>query len=76
MEQCIEDTAYKRVYALFDVSRRTGLTMEGLRAVASCYKRAEEANCDATEEHMLDDRVSIQASDGEFPERQTFFLRP
>ena len=29
-------------------------------------ERAEEANRDVTEKHMQDDRVLIQASDGEF----------
>ena len=41
--------------------------------------RAEEANCDVSEECLQDDRVSIQASDGEFPEHhslEAMFLDP
>ena len=33
--------------------------------------RAEEANRDVSEERLQDDRVSIQASDGEFPEHHS-----
>ena len=35
------------------------------------FERAEEANRDVTEEHMQDDKASIQASDGEFPEHHS-----
>ena len=41
--------------------------------------RAEEANRDVSEEHLQDDRVSNQASDGEFPEHhslEAFFFDP
>ena len=45
--------------------------------MAGGLERAEEANRDVTEECMQDDGVSIQASDGEFPEHlsleATFF---
>ena len=33
--------------------------------------RAEETNRDVSEERLQDDRVSIQASDGEFPEHHS-----
>ena len=33
--------------------------------------RAEEANRDVSEERLQDDRVSIQAGDGEFPEHHS-----
>ena len=35
VEQRVDDTAYKRVYALYGAARRTGLTMESLRAVVA-----------------------------------------
>ena len=33
VEQRADDTAYKRVYALYDAARRTGLMMEGVYAL-------------------------------------------
>ena len=41
--------------------------------------RAKEANCDVSEERLQDDRVSIQGSDGEFPEHhslEAIFFNP
>ena len=38
-EQRVDDTAYKRVYALFDAARRTSLTMEGVYAQFDAARR-------------------------------------
>ena len=35
----MDDTAYKRVYALFDAARRTSLTMEGVYALFDAARR-------------------------------------